>query len=60
MVKEPKVEMQIEKRSREPLSKVLAYRTTESEARRIKDYAAAKGVTTPDVIRSSLHSTGVI
>ena len=60
MVEDTKTEMRIEKRSREPLSKVLAYRTTESEAQRIKAYAAAKGVTTPDVIRSSLHSTGVI
>jgi len=55
-----KAEMQIEKRMREPLSKVLAYRTTESEAQKIKAFAAANGVSTPDVIRSALHSTGVI
>ena len=62
MEEEPKVEMQLEKRipDREPLTKVLAYRTTKSEAQRIKEYAAAKGVATPDVIRSALHSTGVI
>ena len=57
---EAKAEMQIEKRMREPLSKVLAYRTTESEAQKIKKFAAANGVSTPDVIRSALHTTGVI
>ena len=60
MEAEAKAEMQIEKRMREPLSKVLAYRTTESEAQKIKMFAAANGVSTPDVIRSALHTTGVI
>lgn len=57
---EAKAEMKIEKRKREPLSKVLAYRTTDSEAQKIKEFAEAKGVSTPDVIRSALHTTGVI
>ena len=55
-----KVEIKLEKRIREPLTEVLGYRVTKEEAQQIREYARKKGVNVPDVIRSALHTTGVI
>ena len=60
MAAEETVEIKLEKRSREPLSEVLGYRVTKEEAQEIREYAKRNGVNVPDVIRSSLRTTGVI
>ena len=60
MAAEETVEIELEKRSREPLTEVLGYRVTKEEAQEIREYARTKGVKVPDVIRSALRTTGVI
>ena len=54
------VNLTIETRAREPASESFTFRTTPSEAKDIKDVASKLKITPSDLIRSSLHSTGII
>lgn len=52
--------LKIETRAREPVSETFTFRTTPSEAKVIKDTADKLKITSSDLVRSALHTTGII
>ena len=52
--------LKIETRMREPATESFTFRTTPAEAGKIKKLAEEAKVTSSDIVRSALHSTGVI
>ena len=52
--------LKIETRMREPATESFSFRTTPEEAEKIKKRAEEAKVTSSDIVRSALHSTGVI
>lgn len=53
-------QLKIETRMREPATESFTFRTTSAEAEKIKKLAEEAKVTSSDIVRSALHSTGVI
>ena len=54
------VRLEIVTRAREPITESFSFRTTPEEAEKIKKMAESKGITSSDVVRSALRSTGII
>ncbi len=58
--KTAEVRLEIVTRAREPITESFSFRTTPEEAAKIKKVAEEEKITASDVVRSALHSTGII
>lgn len=58
--KAAEVQLEIVTRAREPISESFSFRTTTEEAAKIKKIAEEKSITASDLVRSALHTTGII
>lgn len=54
------VRLEIVTRAREPITESFSFRTTPEEAEKIRNFAGKEKITASDVVRSALHTTGII